>query len=283
MIRLLIVEGVYIKRNNVIAVLCFILIISLVISPTPFKSIQIVLKTSAENKEFKMEKFNENLTLPYGGVKTIDINLENGTDFEIIYTIQVKEGLPIDLWLVNEDNYLLLISDVNFLYYIDGSDQEVSYTKKIVSLKEEGLYKLVMANIYNNQTVTANVIYDIRNFQANSDKTPSDDISIFWYPMIIAIIILAVLSTILLVKVRKLKQEKEEVSKKALPKKRPKKRKTKKPKPKIEKETIPEERPKNVIPKEKFPKITEDVNLGFCGYCGESVSTPFCKNCGKKV
>lgn len=86
------------------------------------------MNTITDYKKFETEKSNENKTLSYGGIKALDINLEKGEEFKIISSVQVKEGLPIDLWLENEDNNILLISDVNFLYFIDGSAQEVTYT-----------------------------------------------------------------------------------------------------------------------------------------------------------
>ena len=112
------------EKKGAAIILIWFLIIILIIGIIPCESSHFLMKAHGEYKEFKTEKFNENITLSYGVIKALDFNLEKGKEFEIVYTVQVKEVLPIDLWLVNEDNYLLLVSDVNFLYYIDGSDQE---------------------------------------------------------------------------------------------------------------------------------------------------------------
>jgi hypothetical protein len=257
---------------------------------------------NAENREFEAEVFNENISIPSGNYKTANFNLQDGEEFEIIYSLQVKESIPINIWLVNEDNYLLLMSDVNFLYFIDGSDQEITYTKKIVSFNEEGIYKLVMINP-NNQTVNVNMISEIRTFSSNSAETPSEDLSSFFYPLLIAVIILGVLVAILLIKGHKNKKNMRKITNKTSSKKKSKKRKPKKSKADISegepeermktqkvKKTKPkvseEESPKvlkNVVPKDNEPEVSEKVSPSFCGDCGTPVSTPFCKNCGRKV
>jgi hypothetical protein len=100
--------------------------------------------------------------------------LQEGEEFEIVFSLQVKNNLPIDIWFVTEDHYFLLVSGAQFLFFIDGSEQEVIYTKNIVSLAEHDLYKLVMTNT-NNQTVEANVIYEIRTYYTESEETSSSD------------------------------------------------------------------------------------------------------------
>jgi hypothetical protein len=271
------------KKKDFVAILCSVIFVFLLVSHIPLETNSFLMEISAENRNFEVEKFNVNISISASTIKTIDLNLVEGDNFEVVYTLQVKENLPIDVWLVNEDNYLLLISDVNFLYFIDGSDQEVTYTKKIVTFKEEGLYKLVMANLYNNQTITVNAVYEIRTFNSGSEITTSEDLSFLIYPLIIVVVVLAILSAILFIKNRKLKHIAPKTSSKPDPKKKTKKRKPKKVKPKITENPISKAKSKEPELKEKEPKETEKTPSVFCGNCGKPVTTLFCKNCGKKV
>jgi hypothetical protein len=279
-----------------------------------------ITEAKADHIEYETEKFNENLTIQASSLKTIDFELNEGTKFEVIFSIQIQENLPIDIWFVNEDNYMLLTSDVNFLYFIDGSDSEVTYTKKILELAEEDLYKLVMAN-YNNQTVNANIIYEVRTFSAESSTTSSEDLPVFTYILFVTIIILGVFLFVLYVKGRNYKQSALRASSKVSNGKKAKKSKPKRSTVKVSyneptkvtrtrrvKKITPNvtsEEPsgeyKNVVPKkakseepkvepsedyasEKTkPKISKKILSRFCGFCGTQVSTPFCKNCGNKV
>jgi hypothetical protein len=290
------------KNPNISIVLCCIFLTSLMFSQIPIELNPFLIRASAENKEFDAEIFNENISIPSENFKTAIFNLKEGEEFEIIYTLQVKENLPINIWFVNEDNYLLLMSDVNFLYFIDGSDQEVSYTKKIVSLKEVGIYKLVMINS-NNQTVNVNLISEIRTFSSDSGETSSEDLSFFFYPLVIAVIILVALLAVLLFKGHMNKKDMKKITNKSSSKKKGKKHKPKKSKDKVPDDKSGERKKthkvkkaepkisdeetskvlKNIVPKDNEPVVSEKVSSRFCGDCGEAVNTTYCKNCGRKV
>lgn len=156
-------------------ILCLVLLITLLagllpLGPTPF-----LLGVTAEHREFEVDKFAENITIAPNAFQSIDFNLQEGEEFEVIFTLQVKEELPIDIWFVNQDHYILLTSGSQFLFFIDGSEQEITYTRKIVTLTEHDLYKLVLTNYYSNQTVQVGVICEIRTFLADSDADSLPD------------------------------------------------------------------------------------------------------------
>jgi hypothetical protein len=257
---------------------------------------------TAEQKEYKVEKFDENLTIQPKNIRYVTFNLDDGEEFEIIYSVQVNISLPIDIWLVTEDNYLLFVSNAQFLYYIDGSEREVIYTKKIVTIEEHGVYVLVMA-YYNNQTVEVNIIGELRTYLVEISETSSWQPSDFFYPLLLAVTILVILLIVFYSKARKYKRTMIKGSHKVSSKKkakrhkekkikdqvanaeptmRTKKHKVKKVKPKVSEEEsyIMSEVPE---PKQTEPEVSDKAIPGYCGYCGEPVDTPYCKSCGRKV
>jgi hypothetical protein len=241
-----------------------------------------LMEADAEQREYEIEKYDENITIPPDNIGYVTYNLEEGEEFEIVYIVIVKEDLPIDILFVNDDNYLLFINGTRFSFYIDGSEQEVVYTKKIISLKEPDVYVLVMTNSHN-QTIEVNVVFELRTYQTETSEHSSWDTSIFFFPLLFAIIILVVLLVVLLLKNRKYKQAVTKVSKRAPPKKvKPKKRKVKEKKKKVSKKIVSKEE-KAPKPKETEPKGSGKTSPGFCGYCGKPIDTPFCKYCGREV
>ena len=237
---------------------------------------QFLVTVIAAHREFEVEKYDENITILPNALQTIDFDLQEGEEFEIIFTLQVKEALPVDAWFVNEDHYTLLRNGAQFLYFLDGSEQEVTYVKKIVTLTEHDLYKLVITNYHNNQTVEVNAIYEIRTFY-----TDTDSISPLVLTLSFLVIILAILLLILYTKVRGYKQKLDKVSKFTLSKKQ-KPRKSKKHEPK-EKKKASSKKPETHKSSETEPEITEKTPPAFCGYCGTPVTTPFCTSCGRKI
>lgn len=246
-----------------------------------FGSDQFQTMATADYNEFEVEKYDENITISPTTHEAINLDLQEGEEFEIIFTLQVKESLPIDVWFVNKDHYTLLSNGAQFLYFIDGSDQEVTYTRKIVTLTEHDLYKLVITNYYNNQTVEVNVIYEIRTYYAESDDASSNDISSLVLPLSILVIVLVILLLILLVKARGYKKTLERVSRKT-PSKKQKLRKIKKHKSKG-KQKASSIKPEAHKSSEAEPEIIDKTSANFCGYCGQPVTTPYCQNCGRKT
>ncbi|UCE74676.1 MAG: hypothetical protein JSV56_02965, partial [Methanomassiliicoccales archaeon] len=98
-----------------------ILSITFLASHTFLGSIPFIPEVAADHRVFEVEKFDVNITISPDSLQYIDLNLQDGEEFEVVYTLQVKENLPIDIWFVSEDNYLLLVNDAQFLFYIDGT------------------------------------------------------------------------------------------------------------------------------------------------------------------
>jgi hypothetical protein len=264
---------------------------------TPF-----YLGIAAEQRDYEIKKFDENITIQSHNLHYITYTLDEGDEFEIIYTVLVKESLPIDIWLVNEDNYLLLMNDAQFLFFIDGTEQDVIYTKKIVSLKENGIYVLVMAN-YNNQSVEANVISELRTYIAETSEPSSWDLSYFFYPLLLAVIILTVLFIVFFFKARNYKKSLPKASLKAYSDNKSKKqkankantmvsdkkppiitnvRKARKTKLKVTDEELLK-KPETFEPEEAESEVSDNISTSFCGSCGKPVITAYCTNCGVKV
>jgi ATP-dependent Zn protease len=84
---------------------------------------------------------------------------------------------------------------------MDGSQQQVSFARKIVLLTEHDNYKLVITNYYSNQSVQVDLVSELRTLK-NESKTESNnssffDSSLFIYILIIIIIIFTLLILIL--------------------------------------------------------------------------------------
>ncbi|UCE73204.1 MAG: hypothetical protein JSV56_09215 [Methanomassiliicoccales archaeon] len=280
-----------------ISILSIIFLVShTLLGPSPF-----LQEVTADHREFEVEKFDVNITISPDSLQYIDMNLQDGEEFEVVYTLQVKENLPIDIWFVSEDNYLLLVNDAQFLYYFDGTEKQVTYTTKFVSVTKTDLYKLVMTNYYNNQTVEINIKYEIRTYITESAETPSEDSSNFLYSLLFVVVILAVIIIFLLFKNLSYKEALSKGSHKKSSKRKAKSKKAKKTKPKgtpketLKKKAKPQKakKAKSVITDKassKKRKIIENeeefpdkLSPSFCGYCGEPVRTPYCKKCGRKV
>ena len=240
------------------------------------------LGVAAEHKEFDVKEFSEKITILRNDHQAMDFNFQEGKELEIIYTVQVKDELPIDIWFINKDNYLLLSGGAQFLYFMDGTSQQVSYTKNVVTLTKHDNYKLVMTNYYSNQTVEVNVVGEIRAFEDGSEHSSSDFSSFLMYISIIIFIILIVVIIVLGFTIHRYKRaERKETNKSSG--NMAKKDKSKKSKNKVR------ESAKNVKGKKakyEAAKKSTDVqgtHTDFCGYCGKPVDTPFCKHCGRKI
>jgi hypothetical protein len=104
----------------------------------------------------------------------------------------------------------------------------------------------------------------------------------FLFPLIFAVLILAIFLIILLFKTRGYKQVISNFPKKASHKKG-RKHRPKKAKPKVIKKATLKKNAKKHKAKEDKSEVRRETSPSFCGYCGESVDTPFCVQCGKKV
>jgi hypothetical protein len=249
-----------------------------------------MMEASAKQKEYDVEKDQQTMVIPRNDFKSMDLNFKEGKELEFVFTIEVKDNFPIDIWFVNEDNYLLLSGGAQFLFFIDGTDQKVSYAKKIVTLKEHDTYKLVLTNYYNNQSVQVDIKYEMRTYSGSSDENVN--LYIILYTLLIVVVVLG--SFLIMVVIRnsrpgrsrskkidginsrhskkKGSNNKNHKRRARTSAKKPKSKKIEKPKPKIEKNTKAEPK-KSVVPEAG----------SFCGYCGAPSDTPFCKNCGKKI
>jgi hypothetical protein len=219
--------------------LSLFLLITLLVQCFPLGSEPLIGSVDAQEKEFEYTRVDDNITIPVGNFASLNLDLREPKEYEIIFTVQVKEGLPIDIWFVNEDNYMLLTSDVYFLYYVDGTSQEVSYTRNIVTIDEPDIYYLVLTNYYNNQSVDVNLIYETRTYLEQTGETTSEDNVPFLISLIIVIAILIILLIVLLIKNRQYKKAAAKASKKLPSKKKmkQKKRKPKKAKKKVSEKT----------------------------------------------
>ncbi len=253
------------KVSRCSVILSIVFLIILLIS-TVFSEV------AAEQREYETEEFQEKVTIPANTLKALDIDFQEGKELEVVFEINVKDSLPIDIWFVTEDNYLLLSGGAQFLFLLDGSAKQISNTRKIVTLteKDHDIYKLVMTNYYANQTVDVDINVELRSYCEESKETTSDYSSILLYSLIFIIIILVILLIILYFKTCRVNETKTKAHKKATNKKskpsKPKKSKVK---------AVEKSSPKKAKPKSK--------TTGFCGYCGETVDTPHCKNCGRKA
>jgi len=260
-----------------------VVLVFLLAGHLPSGSNLLIANAEAKEQKYEPREFNEKVIIPKNDFKSIDINFNEGEKVEVVFTLQVKDNLPIDVWFVNEDNYLLLTRNAQFLFYIDGSGQQLAYAKRIVALDEHDAYKLVLTNYYANQTVEVDLVYELRTFTDDDEET-----NVLMYMMIIIIVVLAAIIGVLFLRMNKLKKVTLKESKK------PSKRNSKKGKSgdagsKPVKKASQEKRKvdrSGKTPSEKPKKVTnkneDSEKQNFCGYCGKAVDTPFCKSCGKK-
>ena len=165
-----------------------------------------------------------------------------------------------------------------FKNFTDGTSQQVSYAKKVVTLTKHDNYKLVLTNYYNNQTVDVSITGEIRTFEDRSKGTTLG----FSYILIIIIIILVVVIIVLGFTIHKYKRAEGKELDKVLGKKA-KKDKPKKGKDKDKRSAKKEKSKKAKSEAARKPTKAQGTPSDFCGYCGKPVDSPFCKHCGRKV
>jgi hypothetical protein len=238
-------------------------------------------------------EFQQDISIPSNELQFLELVFGKGDELELIFTVEVEQELPIDVWFVDSVNYVRLRDGNEFLYLIDGSEQEITKASKVVSVTQHGTYVLVLAN-YNNDTVDVNLAYDLNTYpeEVEEDSTPLWQEYYVMLPLGIAIGLIAGLLISRLSKRSGMKETKKKP-------KTPKKKKKSKPK-KVEKEgdieeeineegdEEPEEPPKKEKKKRRVKK--EDAKPEekeplpkFCGHCGKPVTTRFCPFCGKEA
>jgi hypothetical protein len=249
-------------------------------------------------------EFEEDITIPSNEFYILELGFSEGDELELIFTLEVEQSLPIDVWFVNYANYVRLVDGNEFLYFIDGSGQEITQAQKVVSVTQHGPYNLVLAN-YNNVTVDVHLTYDINVY-------PEEETVPLWkepYVMLPLGLIIGIVVGVLAFRISHRSGKGAPKTTAKAPKKKAKTRKVKKAKPiaamekpkkkvnvpKAKKKVVedteeaPKEKGEELGAEEKEPKVAKATpaekisSPNFCGHCGKPVETPFCPFCGKEV
>lgn len=252
-------------------------------------------------------EFEQNITILANDMQALELVFGQGDELEFIFSLAVKQDLPIDVWFVNYANYVRLVDGNEFLFFIDGSQQEIKQAQKVVTITQYDSYALVFAN-YNNQSVEVYLTYDI-NIYPEEDTTgdKGEEIPLWQEPYVMLPIGLIIGILVGLFAFRMIGRPKRGVSKaaakapsKKAKAKKPKKKatptavtapakkkveKVKKKEPVLAKKTAAEEIEEVESGEvEEKPKVVEKVpSTSFCGHCGKPVETKFCPFCGKEV
>lgn len=285
------------KVNNFIIVIMIVFLLSLIADSLVTDSNILYQGAVAPGREF-----NENVTIPANDFGVLELQFQKGTELELIFSLEVKQqGKVIDVWFVNYANYVRLVDGNEFLFFIDGSAQEVSKATKIVTVTQYDAYALVLAN-YNNVSVDVYLTYDINVYpqeeDTTSDTTDKGEEIPLWKEYYVMLplglmfgIIVGLLVGFFVGKSKKApskKAKQRKPKKKATPAAAPaKKKKLKKPEKKEpekdKKEGEPTEEPevKEMASSEEAAENAPSTK--FCGSCGSPVTTKFCQSCGADV
>lgn len=249
-----------------------------------FGSFSVIPHTPIHAVSARTMEFETNVTVPANSTTALDFEFLQGEEFELIFTFQVKEKLPIDVLFVNDDNYMLFLAGGQFLYYIDGSGQQLMQATKIVTVTQIDTYNLVFAN-YNNQSVEIYLSYDINIYPITPpEDTTAETNAQFWETPIFMLplgLVIGILIGTLIGRISRKSKEKE-----AKLAKKDKNRKSEAKKKDAGEDTSSEdaEREKESEAEESAPEDAEESPApSFCGHCGKPANTPFCPHCGKKV
>ncbi len=275
------------KLNNYIFVVMIVFLLSLVADSFLTDPNIFYQDASAPTREFE-----ENITiLPYDPTNPgnnrafFELGFSQEDELEFIFTLKVKENLPIDFWFVNYANLVRLVDERPFLFFIDGSDQNVTQASKVISLTVYDVYTLVFVN-NNNVSVEVNINYDVNVYPPEEEKEEETSTPLWkeYYVMLPLGLIIGIIAGLLISRVfKKSKQEGPEKDSKS-----PKKKEKGKPRKADKGEKEPEEPPKREkrkrrVKKEEPIQVPEKVLPKFCGHCGKPVTTPFCPHCGKEA
>jgi hypothetical protein len=267
------------KSNLLVIVVILLLILvadPLLRSPTPFYE-----TASAYTREYEWD-----ITIPADDFQALELSFRKGDELEFIFSLDVKEDLPIDIWFVNYANYVRMVDGHDFLFYIDGSGQDIKQVQKVVTVTQHDSYRLVLAN-YNNESVNVYLTYDINIY-------PQEETPLWKEPFVIlplGLLIGILVGFFAFRMVERLKKGTPKTVAKT-PLKEAKAKKVKKAKAeatKVTKTPKPEKEEPKVMKKEPSKKTVEPTVVGkalipsFCGNCGKPVQTRFCPYCGKEV
>ena len=114
------------KWKTYISIILLVFLLSLVIDSLLVDSYIFYRNASAPDREFQ-----ENITIPTNELQVLNLVFTEGDELELIFTIQVEQELPIDVWFVDSVNYVRLVDGNEFVYFIDGSDQEVTLPRRL--------------------------------------------------------------------------------------------------------------------------------------------------------
>lgn len=123
-------------------------------------SIMVGQEILSQNTSAVPREFQTNITVESNKIIPLELDFVNGDELELIFEMEVKENLPVDVWFVDSTNYVRLSDRNEFLYFIDGSGRDLKQAQKVVTITQHGQYDLVFAN-YNNVSVEVHLSYDI--------------------------------------------------------------------------------------------------------------------------
>lgn len=237
--------------------------------------------TFSQNASGVEREYEETITIEPDKIMVLDLSFSEGEEMELIFYVEVEQELPIDVWFVNYANYVRLIDNRTFLFFIDGSQQDVTKATKIITVTQHDAYALVFAN-YNNVTVDVYLTYDI-NIYPEEEETKE-----FWkepYVMFPLGLIIGILITFLVFRVKGRSKKGKAKKGKRKPTQTKKEAPSKKVKKRVSKSAIasPAEKMPVGEPEEAQPETEKKASTQFCGNCGKAVETQFCPYCGKEV
>jgi hypothetical protein len=289
------------KIMNFVLVIMLVLLLSLVADSFITESNQFYHGAVAPAREFQ-----ENVTVPANDFSVLELQFQQGQELELIFSLQVKQqDMIIDVWFVNYANYVRLVDGNEFLFFIDGSAQEITKATKIVSVTQNDAYALVLAN-YNNVSVDVFLTYDINVYPQADDTAGSDkgeEIPVWqeYYVMLPLGLVIGIIVGLLGSRfIRKSAKKSPKAAVKGSSKQVKKRKAKNKPTPAVapaKKKTVkkPEKKEPVVEKKEEVeePEVTEKVSsveptekapsTKFCGSCGSPVTTKFCQSCGAEA
>lgn len=300
------------QLKTIMILISLFLLLTLVADSLFVEQNLLIQNACAPNREH-----SENITIPANDIASLNLAFNTGDELELIFGLTVKQDLPISVWFVNYANYVRLVDGNEFLFYIDGSKENIKTASMIVSVTQKGSYVLVLTN-NNNETVDVFLNYDVNTYPEEADTSSSGSekgTSIpLWkefYIMLPLGLVIGILAGFLIS--RKISRTKKSTSKpgnkvtskkndikkrkKKTPKKKPEVKKVKKKKPVVNNKTEPEDlkeldseegqtdtstvAPSNHVEEPKAKK--EGTAPQFCGNCGKLAKTKFCPYCGKET